>query len=96
MLGASQGKTGPVEAEPAADQTAVPKGPAGQAMSAKSRAELSVFISASVLPQTGKVYEKNWQLWVDFVRVETGREDPFLTGMSEEDKAALVGLMMLR
>ncbi len=69
---------------------------AGPSMSSQSREELSEFISASVLPQTGRVYERNWQLWVEFVRTETGSGDPFLTGVSEVEKAALVGLMMLR
>jgi integrase len=76
--------------------TAAESGPAGTTISTESREELTAFISTSVLPQTGKVYEKNWQLWKEFVRVETRGEDPFLTDMAEQDKAALVSLMMLR
>jgi hypothetical protein len=68
----------------------------GGAMSHSSRKELSAFISTSVLPQTASVYNRKWEAWVEFVRGETGGGDPFLTGMREDDKAALVGLMMMR
>ena len=65
-------------------------------MSSQSRDELSVFISTSVLPQTGRVYDKKWGAWVEFVKEETGSEDPYLTGMKDKRKAALVSLMMMR
>lgn len=68
----------------------------GGAMSSQSRKELSTFISASVLPQTASVYSRKWDAWVEFVQGETGGGGPFLTGMREDDKAALVGLMMMR
>jgi hypothetical protein len=89
-------KAEPAGAKTSAETPAVAKGTTGRTISAQSREELSVFISSSVLPQTGKVYKRNWQLWTEFVRGETGGGDPYLTGMSEEDKAALVSLMMLR
>lgn len=75
--------------------TVVPD-PIGGTMSARSRDELSAFISTSVLPQTGRVYDKDWNAWVEFVKEETGRADPYLKDMKDDDKAALVSLMMLR
>ena len=68
----------------------------GGTMSSQSREELSVFISTSVLPQTGRVYDKEWAAWVEFVKEETESEDPYLTGMKDDGKAALVSLMMMR
>ena len=91
-----EGETRPIEVAPIVVQVMTAKGSTGQTMSCKSREELSAFISTSVLPQTCKIYEKNWQLWIEFVKMETGGEDPFMTGMGDEDKAALVSLMMLR
>ena len=75
---AGEGMTRPLEVAPFVVQDVTTKGSTGQAMSCKSIEELSVFISTSVLPQTIKVYEKNWQLWVEFVNLETGGEDPFM------------------
>jgi hypothetical protein len=69
----------------------------GGALSVRSREELSSFISASVLPQTNQVYSKEFTLWREFVRVETGSDDPFLQkDMTDIEKAGLVSLMMLR
>lgn len=68
----------------------------GGAISTQSREELSAFISTSVLPQTGRKYDKDWNSWVEFVRSEAGGGDPFLRSMKDEDKAALVTLMMMR
>jgi RNase P/RNase MRP subunit POP5 len=65
-------------------------------LSSCSREELSNFISTSVLPQTGQVYSKEFLQWKDFVKSETGSDDPLLTGKSDNDKAALVSLMMMR
>lgn len=48
------------------------------------------------MPQTGRVYDKEWGTWVEFVKEETGSEDPYLTGMKDDGKAALVSLMMMR
>jgi hypothetical protein len=69
----------------------------GGALSVRSREELSSFISASVLSQTNQVYSKEFTLWREFVRVETGSDDPFLQkDMTDIEKAGLVSLMMLR
>jgi hypothetical protein len=68
----------------------------GGAMSVESRKELSTFISKSVLPQTSQVYNKDFAAWQSFVKTETGSDDPFLTGMPDNDRASLVCLMMLR
>jgi hypothetical protein len=68
----------------------------GGSISAESRQELSMFISKSELPQTTQIYDKEFAAWTKFVKVETGSEDPFLTGFSASDKVFLVSLMMLR
>jgi hypothetical protein len=69
----------------------------GGALSVRSREELSSFISASALPQTNQVYSKEFTLWREFVRVETGSDDPFLQkDMTDIEKAGLVSLMMMR
>lgn len=57
---------------------------------------MSAFIGRSVLPNTDRVYCKFWSQWTAFLKSEAGEEDPFLRGCDEEDKSALVGLMMLR
>jgi hypothetical protein len=49
-----------------------------------------------VLPQTRQVYSKEFVQWKDFVKSETGSDDPFLTVMTDNDKAAQVSLMMMR
>lgn len=76
---------------------AVPRqsAPTAVALLSRSREGLSMFISTSVLPQTSKGYEKGWKMWSEFVKNETGEENPFLTGMIEDHKAALVSLMMM-
>jgi hypothetical protein len=55
----------------------------GGAMSSQLRQELSAFISQSVLPQTSRVYSRDFLLWKDFVKTETGSDDPFLTGVED-------------
>jgi hypothetical protein len=52
----------------------------GGSISAESRQELSTFISKSVLPQTTQVHNKDFAAWQEFVKIETGSDDPFLTG----------------
>jgi hypothetical protein len=42
------------------------------------------------------MYSKEFVPWNDFVKSETGSDDPFLTGMTDNDKAALMSLMMMR
>ena len=65
-------------------------------MSAQSRQELARFIGKSVLPNTNRVYDKCWELWTSFLKSEVDEDDPFLSCAGEEEKASLVGIMMLR
>ena len=65
-------------------------------MSAQSRQQLSTFISTAVLPKTNQVYEKEWASFLAFVKTETGSDDPFLTVCTDDEKASLVALMMMR
>jgi hypothetical protein len=65
-------------------------------MSAQSRQQLSTFISTAVLPKTNRVYEKEWTSFLTFVKTETGSDDPFLTACTDDEKASLVALMMMR
>jgi hypothetical protein len=68
----------------------------GRGLLSCSREQQSKFISTSVLPQTRQMYSKEFVPWNDFVKSETGSDDPFLTGMTDNDKAALMSLMMMR
>ena len=65
-------------------------------VSTQSRLELSRFIGKSVLPNTHRAYEKYWEQWVAFLKSEVDENDPFVGGAGEEEKASLVGIMMLR
>ena len=65
-------------------------------MSSQSREELSRFIGKSVLPNTNRVYDKCWGQWISFIKSEADEDDPFLRNVGEEEKASLVGIMMLR
>lgn len=65
-------------------------------MSVQSRQELSTFIATAVLPKTNRVYEKEWAAFKAFVKKETGSDDPFLTDCTEDEKASLVALLMMR
>ena len=65
-------------------------------VSAQSRRELSQFIGMSVLPNTNRVYDRHWEQWNAFLTSETPVRDPLLRGVSEADKAALVGLFLLQ
>ena len=65
-------------------------------MSAQSRQELSRFIRRSVLPNTSRVYDKYWEHWISFLKSEVNEDDPFVGSAGEEEKASLVGIMMLR
>jgi hypothetical protein len=49
-----------------------------------------------VLPKTNRVYEKEWVAFKAFVKTETGSDDPFLTDCTDDEKASLVALMMMR
>ena len=68
----------------------------GGLLSVQSRLDLSTFISTSVLPKTNRVYEKEWLSFKAFVKDETGSDDPFLTECTDDEKASLVALMMMR
>jgi hypothetical protein len=85
------------ETAPTAETANGPEVPATPGpMSAQSRQELSAFISTAVLPKTNRVYEKEWVAFKAFVKTETGSDDPFLTDCTDDEKASLVALMMMR
>ena len=65
-------------------------------MSIQSRRDLSRFIGRSVLPSTNRVYDKGWAQWIKFIKSEVDEDDPFVGEAREDEKASLVGLMMLR
>ena len=65
-------------------------------VSTQSRLELSRFIGKSVLPNTHRAYDKYWEQWVAFLKSEVDENDPFVGGAGEEEKASLVGIMILR
>ena len=65
-------------------------------VSSQSRQELSRFIGRSVLPNTNRAYDRYWQQWVAFVKSEVDEDDPFVSSAGEEEKASLIGLMMMR
>ena len=64
--------------------------------SVQSRHDSSTFMSISVLPKTNRVYSKEWRSWKTFVKAETGSDDLYLIGVSDDEKAALVALLMMR
>jgi hypothetical protein len=87
--------TAAVEAEEIEGQSSLPV--IVGAMSAQSRQELSTFISTAVVPRTNRVYEKEWALSFNaFVKTATGSDGPFLTKYSDDEKASLVALIMMR
>jgi hypothetical protein len=59
-------------------------------MSVQRRRALSTFMSTAVLPKTNRVYEKEWESFKAFVKMETGSDNPFLTECTEDEKATLV------
>jgi hypothetical protein len=65
-------------------------------LSKQSKQELSHFIAGSVLPNTQRAYTREWLEWAQHLKDEVNIDDPYLRGVSEEEKASLVGLMMLR
>lgn len=69
---------------------------AGGFLSLRSRQDLSSFIATAILPKTNRVYEKEWAQFQSFVKEETGSDDPFLSGYTDDEKASLVALMMMR
>lgn len=48
------------------------------------------------MPNTNRAYDRYWQQSVAFVKSEVDEDDPFVSSAGEEEKASLVGLMMLR
>jgi hypothetical protein len=58
-------------------------------MSAQSRQELSASVSTAV-------YEEEWMAFKAYVKTEAGSDDPFLTDCTDDEKASLVALMMMR
>ena len=69
---------------------------AGGFLSLRSRQDLSSFIATAILPKTNKIYEKEWTQFQSFVKEETGSDDPFLSEYTDDEKASLVALMMMR
>ena len=65
-------------------------------MSIQSRQQLSQFIGRSVLPNTNRAYDKCWEQWASFVKSEVDEDDPFVRSAGEEEKASLIGIMMMR
>ena len=68
----------------------------GGVLSAQNRQDLSAFMATSVLPNTNRVYAKEWRAWTMFIKVETGSDDPYLVGVPDDEKTALVALLMMR
>lgn len=64
--------------------------------SVQSRQDLPTFKSTTALPKTNMIYEKEWTTFKAFVKKETGSDDPFLTSCTDDEKASLVALMMMR
>ena len=65
-------------------------------LSDQHRKDLAEFIGSSVLPATGRTYERQWQQWKDFLLSDTEVRDPLLRGTTEPDKSALVSLFLLQ
>ena len=65
-------------------------------LSDQHRKDLAEFIGSSVLPATGRTYERQWQQWKDFLSSDTEVRDPLLRGTTEQDKSALVSLFLLQ
>ena len=65
-------------------------------ISLQSKKDLSTFIATSVLPRTNRTYEGHWNAWKQFLKSELNQDDPFLRALTEDEKASLVSIMMLR
>ena len=57
-----------------------------------SRQDLSSFTTTAILFKTNRMYEKEWVQFQNFVTEETGSDNPFLTGYTDDEKASLVAL----
>lgn len=64
-------------------------------LSAENKEAISKFIKSSVQPSTDRKYEVQWTWFVDFVKEKTGSEDPFMRGLDQQEKAAMVSLFMI-
>ena len=60
------------------------------------RDELATFIGGSVLGATQRTYAAHWNLWRKFLALNADVGNPFLIGLAEEAKSALVGLFLYR
>ena len=75
----------------------VPLNPgSGCVIPSQSKRDLAQFLGRSVLPATNKAYDRHWTMGKNFLKEEVSQHDPFLTGVNEEEKAALIALLMLR
>lgn len=45
-------------------------------------------------PSTDRKYEVQWNWFVQFVKEKTGSDDPFMKGLTQQEKAAMVSLFM--
>jgi hypothetical protein len=61
-----------------------------------AKMEMSELLASSVQPSTIKAYNAHFKAWKSFLKAVVDLDDPYLRGVSEEDKTLLVGLMMLR
>lgn len=67
-----------------------------RALPKRQRDELATFIGGSVLSATQRTYSKHWESWREFLAIEADPGNPFLVGVAEEAKSALVGLFLYR
>ena len=49
-----------------------------------------------MLPNTNCVCDKYWEQWIAFIKSEVDEDDPFMSREGGEEKASLVGIMMLK
>lgn len=64
----------------------------GGSLSLPSRQDLSSFTATAILFKKYGMYGKEWVQFQSFVKEETGSDDPFLTGYTDDEKASLVAL----
>jgi hypothetical protein len=58
--------------------------------------ELSSFLDQSVQPSTRRAYDRHWALWKAFLAKHTALTDPFLRGVSEAEKPAILTLFIYK
>ena len=63
-------------------------------ISAENKEILSNFLKSSVQPSTDRKYELQWGWFVEFMK-EKGSDDPYMRGMTQQEKAATVSLFMI-